>query len=309
MPRYRFEFAQMGCPCELVLDAGDARAAEAAARACVAEVARLDHKYSHYRDDSYLAELEASAGGEGVEVDAETAALLDFAAALHCESDGRFDITAGALTKLWDLKSGRVPDAAAIAAARASVGFERVAWHSPRLRLPAGMRLDLGGIVKEYAADRAADTCRAHGIVHGLVALGGDLAVVGPPAGGGAWTIGIADPASPRDAKRELPLAAGGFATSGDYERCMVVDGRRYGHIVDVVRGEPVESWASVSVAAPSCLVAGAFATLAMLAGFDAGPALLDAGGVEWLAIRGDGTIAGPLAGTLAAATDPRAPA
>jgi len=296
MARYRFEFAQMGCPCELVLDADDARVAEDAARACVAEVARLDHKYSHYRDDSYLAELEASAGGEGIEVDAETAALLDFAAALHRESAGRFDITAGALTKLWDLKAGRVPDAAAIAAARAAVGFARVEWRSPRLRLPAGMRLDLGGVVKEYAADRAAAACRAHGVARGLVALGGDLAVVGPPAEGDAWRVGVADPASPRSAKREWPLASGGFATSGDYERCMVVGGRRYGHIVDVVRGEPIESWASVSVAAPTCLVAGALATLAMLAGFEAGEALLAASGVDWLAIRDDGTQAGTLA-------------
>lgn len=296
MARYRFEFAQMGCPCELVLDCDDARTAEAAARACVAEVARLDHKYSHYRDDSCLAGLEASAGGAGIDVDDETAALLDFAAALHRESGGRFDITAGALTKLWDLKAGRVPEAAAIAAARAAVGFARVEWRAPRLRLPAGMRLDLGGVVKEYAADRASETCRAHGVAHGLVALGGDLAVVGPPADGGAWTIGIADPANPRRAKRDIALAAGGFATSGDYERCMVVDGRRYGHIIDVVRGEPVESFASVSVAAPSCLVAGALATLAMLAGFDDGPALLEAAGVEWLAIGADGGLAGPLA-------------
>ncbi len=297
MARFRFDFAQMGCPCELVLEADDERVAAAAARHAIAEVARLDHKYSHYRDDSYLAELETAATGEGVDVDAETAALIDFAAALNAQTDGRFDVTAGALTRLWDPKTQRVPDAAAVAAARERVGWRRVRWRSPRLALAPGMRLDLGGVVKEYAADRAAEVCRAHGVERGLVSLGGDLAVIGPRANGRAWQVGIADPRASSHAKRTVALECGGFATSGDYERVMVVDGRRYGHIVDVTSGVPVESYASVSVAAPSCLVAGALATSAMLAGLEAGAALLTASGLPWLAITADGALLGPLAG------------
>lgn len=286
----------MGCPCELVLEADDGSRAQSAARAAVAEVARLDRKYSHYRDDSYLAELDAAAGRAAVEVDDETAALLDFAAALHRESAGRFDITAGALVRLWDLRAGRVPDRAAVERAREQVGWSRVGWRKPVLELPLGMRLDLGGIVKEYAADRAADTCRSRGVTRGLVVLGGDIAVVGPRADGSGWQVGISEPSAPSRARRNVPLGHGGFATSGDYERCMVVDGRRYSHLIDIARGEPVLGFASVSVAAPSCLVAGALATLAMLAGIEAGATLLARSGMDWLALDGGGAESGPLA-------------
>ena len=296
MPRFRFEFAQMGCPCELLLDAEDEVRAQAAARAAVAEVARLDRKYSHYREDSLLAALETGAGGAPVAVDAETAALLDFAAQLHAETGGRFDITAGALVRLWDPREQRIPAPDAIEAARTTVGWHRVDWTPPYLRLPRGVRLDLGGIAKEYAADRAAQSCREHGVSHGLVVLGGDVAVVGPAADGAAWRVGVADPRDSKRAERTLPVEAGGFATSGDYERCMVVDGRRYGHIVDPVRGEPIQGFASVSVAAPTCLVAGALATAAMLGGIEGGTALLARSGAAWLAIAPDGQVTGPLA-------------
>ncbi|HET9484689.1 MAG TPA: FAD:protein FMN transferase, partial [Xanthomonadales bacterium] len=181
-------------------------------------------------------------------------------------------------------------------AARAVVGWDKVEWRAPRLRLPAGMRFDLGGVAKEYAADRAAEACRAAGIDGGLVVLGGDVAVVGPRADGEPWRVGVADPSASSRARRTLPVERGGFATSGDYERCMVVDGRRYSHLVDVVRGEPVRGYASVSVAAPNCLVAGALATVAMLAGIEEGAALLERSGADWLAIAPDGTLSGPLA-------------
>lgn len=296
MARYRFDFAQMGCPCELVLEAADPVCAQAAARAAVAEVARLDRKYSHYRDDSYLAELEAAAGQRVVEVDDETAALLDFAAALHLESAGRFDITAGPLVRLWNPRAGRVPDRAAVERARVHVGWSRVGWRKPELELPPGMQLDLGGIVKEYAADRAADTCRAHGVTRGLVVLGGDIAIVGPRIDGSGWQVGISEPSAPARARRTVPVGHGGFATSGDYERCMVVDGRRYSHLIDIARGEPVLGYASVSVAGPSCLVAGALATMAMLAGIEDGATLLARSGMDWLALDADGAESGPLA-------------
>ena len=297
MPRYRFEFAQMGCPCELLLDADDARAAEAAARACVAEVARLDHKYSHYRDDSYLASLDASAGGEGVDVDPETAKLLDFAAALHRESDGRFDITAGALTKLWDLQNGRVPDAGTIERTRKRCGWQKVDWQRPRLKPNVrGMRLDLGGVVKEYAADRAALLCREAGVQHGVVDLGGDLALIGPHADGSPWLAGIKSPRKPEHAFARIELLRGGLATSGDYERVMIVDGRRYSHRVDPLTGQPVESFASVRVVADSCLVAGAASTLALLFGVAGGEAWLRDLGLPFLCIDALGHARGTLA-------------
>jgi len=295
---HRFDFNAMGCPCALQLEA-DAEVAARAAAAAQAEVDRLDRKYSHYRDDSLVAQIGASAdAGESIVVDTETADLLDFSATLHAQSGGRFDITSGALTRLWDLQNVRIPDAAAIERARACCGWDRVEWKRPHLRLGVkGMRLDLGGVVKEYAADRAAQVCRDVGIVHGIVDLGGDLAVVGAHPDGSPWLAGIKSPRATSRAFAQIELHAGGLATSGDYERAVIVDGRRYSHIVDPASGIPVESFSSVSVVADSCLVAGAASTLGMLLGLRAGHDWLLGLGLPFLCIDADGNASGTLAG------------
>ena len=297
MDLHRYAFPSMGCPCEIQIEADDEASARAAAAQAQAEVARLDEKYSHYRDDNWLARLCASAGsGRRIELDEESASLIDFAAALHAQSGGRFDISAGALTKLWDLQSGRVPAQAEIDATLARTGWHRVEWNRPYLTLPvAGMRIDFGGVVKEYAADRAAAICRLHGIAHGIVDLGGDLAVIGAHADGSSWLAGIKSPRSPENVHASIGLAHGGLATSGDYERVMIVDGRRYSHIVDARTGWPADSFASVSVVADSCLVAGAASTLAMLFGVERGAGYLGELGLPWLAIAADGSCAGSI--------------
>jgi thiamine biosynthesis lipoprotein len=285
----------MGCPCALHVEARDESVAQATQAAVLAECARLDHKYSHYRDDSLVARIAASAGG-AIEVDAETADLLDFAAALHAQSSGLFDITAGTLTRLWDAQNGRLPDKAEITIALAVTGWQRVRWQRPVLRLGVpGMRLDLGGIVKEYAADRCAKLCRDMGAVAGVVDLGGDLALIGPHRDGTAWIVGIKAPRAPGQAAARIELARGGLATSGDYERALIVDGRRYSHIVDPRSGEPVQSFASVSVVADSCLVAGAAATLAMLVGTNRGSSYLRELGLPHLTIDSDGRVGGDI--------------
>jgi FAD:protein FMN transferase len=292
---HRFEFSTMGCPCALHLEA-DAATAQRALDVTRAECDRLDRKYSHYRDDSLIAEIADRAGGDAIDVDEETANLLDFAAELHRQSEGRFDITAGPLTRLWDLKSGRVPNANEIKTARARTGWDRVEWRRPNLRLPiAGMRLDLGGIVKEYAADRCAQLCREFGVHHGVVDLGGDLALIGSHGDGQLWQIGIKAPREAGQTAARIALAHGGLATSGDYERVMIIDGKRYSHIVDPRSGFPVEGLASVSVLADSCLVAGAAATMAMLMGAD-GETWLSELGLPHLCIDTLGNVSGSIA-------------
>jgi thiamine biosynthesis lipoprotein len=293
---YKFDFSSMGCPCALHLEAHDESAARTALAAVTAECARLDRKYSHYRDDSLVARIAANAGS-GIEVDGETADLLDLAAALHAQSGGRFDITAGRLTRLWDAQNGHLPDKAEVAAALAVTGWQRVQWRRPFLRLGMpGMRLDLGGIVKEYAADRCAKRCRDMGADSGVVDLGGDLALIGPHRDGSPWIVGIKSPRVPGQAAARIELPRGGLATSGDYERALIVDGRRYSHIVDPRSGEPVQGFASVSVVADSCLVAGAAATLAMLMATERGGAYLRDLGLPHLTIDDDGRIGGDIA-------------
>jgi thiamine biosynthesis lipoprotein len=293
---YKFDFSSMGCPCALHLQTDAPALAQAALAATQTECARLDAKYSHYRDDSLLARIAAS---REIEVDEETANLLDFAGALHAQSEGLFDITAGVLTRLWDAQRGRVPAREEIAQALQVTGWQRMQWRRPTLRIPAGMRLDLGGIVKEYAADRCAQLCRDAGVDSGVVDLGGDLALIGSHRDGTPWVVGIKAPRAPGRASARIELLRGGLATSGDYERTVVIDGRRYSHIVDPRSGEPVQSFASVSVVADSCLIAGAAATLAMLLGIDRGGTYLRELGLLHLCIEDNGNVSGDI--TLAA--------
>jgi thiamine biosynthesis lipoprotein len=298
MQARRLRFKAMGSPCELHLHVESPARFEAVAAAARAEIERLEQKYSRYRADSLASRINACAGDrDGILLDAETASLLDYAALAWEQSGGLFDISSGVLRRAWDFRSGRVPEADEIEALRPLVGWEKVRWQRPRLVLPrAGMELDFGGFVKEYAADRVAALCREQGVRHGLVDLGGDLAVVGPHPDGSPWRVGIRDPRAPERAIASLALAAGGVATSGDYERCMVVEGRRYAHILDPKTGWPVEGLASVTVAASHCLLAGTASTVAMLKGRRAGPTWLDRLGLPSLRIDADGALSGPLA-------------
>lgn len=280
--RYREErFRAMGSPCALHLHARDEAELREWLAAGRAEVARLEAKYTRYRDDSLTARINRSAGDErGVLVDEETAALLDYADTAQRESGGLFDLTSGVLRRAWDFRSGRLPSRAQVEALLPSVGWQRVRWRRPRLVLPrAGMQIDFGGLVKEYAADRVAELLRRRGARHGLVDLGGDLAVVGPHPDGRPWLVGLRDPQDAGRALLVVPVHSGGVATSGDYERCMWVDGVRYSHLLDPRTGWPVSGPRSVSVWAPHCLIAGTTSTIAMLSG--------DAGAADWLSAVG----------------------
>ena len=153
-------------------------------------------RYSRYRDTSLVSEINRMAAvGGSIEVDAETAGLLDYADACHRASDGLFDVSSGILRRAWRFDRAELPDAGRVAELLDKVGWDRIRWERPRLAFPvAGMEIDLGGVVKEYAADRAAALCRAAGVGRGMVNLGGDIRIVGPRPDGGPWGIGIQHP-------------------------------------------------------------------------------------------------------------------
>lgn len=297
MLRADVPFRAMGSPCELRVYASDRAGADRAVALGIAEAERIERKYSRYRDDSLTSRINASAGDPaGVRVDEETAALLDYADTLFAASGGRFDITSGILRRAWDFRSGRVPRDTELRPLLTRVGWRRARWQRPVLALPrAGMQVDFGGYGKEYAADRIAALLSGAGVRHGLVDLGGDLRVIGPHPDGAPWRVGIRDPRNPQRALGVLSLSHGAIASSGDYERFMVVDGRRYSHLLDARTGWPVESFAGVSVVASHCLLAGSASTIAMLMGERAGARWLDGLGLPNLRVGAAGTISGSL--------------
>jgi thiamine biosynthesis lipoprotein len=295
MPLFRFEFTAMASGNELQLW-GDERRVRDAAAAAIADVQRIEQRYSRYRDDSITSRINAAAGGDAIAIDAETAALLRYADQCHRASGGRFDLTSGVLRRAWDFRAQppRVPSADEIESLLALVDWGTVEWSESSVRLPrAGMELDFGGIGKEYAADRAATLCIERGVVHGLVNLGGDVRVLGPQPDGTPWRIGIRDPRAD-GVLTTVPVGAGALATSGDYQRCFEIGGRRYSHLLDARTGWPVSHWRSISVLAPLCVVAGSYATMAMLAEGD-GEVMLEAAGLAWLGVDATGCVSGTL--------------
>ncbi|HET8875159.1 MAG TPA: FAD:protein FMN transferase [Casimicrobiaceae bacterium] len=290
---FRYRFTAMASVHELHLSTPDRALADRVAAAAIADVRRIESKYSRYRDDSVTSAINRAAGRAAVAIDAETAALLRYADRCHAQSGGRFDITSGVLRRAWDFKRRppRVPSHATLAAARELIGWDRVEWSDAAVRLPhAGMELDFGGIGKEYAADRAAVICRDLGIVHALVNLGGDVRAIGPRADGSPWCVGIRDPRREDATIASILVDDAAVATSGDYERYFEVGGRRYCHLLDPRTGLPVSQWQSVSVAAPLAILAGSYATIAMLLERDAEPFLAPLG-VAFLMVAQDGSV------------------
>ncbi|MBA3508008.1 MAG: FAD:protein FMN transferase [Betaproteobacteria bacterium] len=288
-------FRAMASENELQLWAEDASQARAAAAAAIADVARIEAKYSRYRDDSVTTRINRAAGGSAVAIDTETLALLRYADQCHTVSGGLFDLTSGVLRRVWDFSraSPRVPDLLSLAAATALVDWRKVEWDERAIRLPsAGMEIDFGGIGKEYAADRIASICTERGIEHGLANLGGDVRAVGFRPDGTKWRIGIRHPRIGGELIASLELANAAVATSGDYQRFFEIDGRRYCHVLHPRTGMPAMHWQSVSVVAPLCVVAGSCATIAMLLEAEA-ESFLAAQKIQYCAVAANGSVCG----------------
>ena len=264
---YRREFKAMGTICDIQLFARNKAKAGKAADAAIADVQRLEALYSRYKSDSFISEVNrVAAVGGSIRVDDETASLLDYAVACYEQSDGLFDITSGILRRAWKFDQGKLPEQSLIDGLLDKVGWHKVSWKRPVLAFSVpGMEIDFGGVVKEYAVDRAAALCYAQGIKHGVVNLGGDIKVIGPRGDGSPWRIGIRHPRDKTAILDTLLLYEGALASSGDYERCITVNGVRYGHVLNPKTGWPVRYLAAVSVVGDFCVVAGSASTIAML--------------------------------------------
>jgi len=287
-------FQAMASDCAVHVQAESAGVSAMIAVAAEAEVRRIEARYSRYRPDSELTRINlVAAVGGTTDIDAETAGLIAYAKACFQSSAGAFDITSGLLRQAWDFSAGRLPEQRAIDALLPRVGLDKVTLSDGLLSFAqAGMELDFGGLGKEYAADRAAEVCGELGACHGFVDLGGDIRVIGAQADGQPWRVGIRDPRDGAAVVAEVALSGGALATSGDYERFIELDGRRYCHILDPRTGWPAQGLSSVTVICDRCLVAGSLATSAMLRGREGGP-WLEGLGVRHIVIDDGGRCSG----------------
>jgi FAD:protein FMN transferase len=282
-----------GARVEFVDDRGADRATRIA-RAVEGEAHRIEAKFSRYRERSVISEINRNAGRTPVAVDAETEMLVASALDLARQTGGRFDPTVGALRRAWDFNSGRVPSNDEIASLLPLVDAGAVSIRNRTVFLRrAGMEIDLGGVGKEYAVDRAADVLRTEGVRAAIVNFAGDVRTVGSRGDGRPWKVGVLDPRDRARLRFSIhALGNAGIATSGDYERGFVKDGTRYHHILDATTGWPARGVVSATVVAATAFRAGQFATASFLFGPEAGLTLLErAPDLEGALIDEDGAI------------------
>jgi thiamine biosynthesis lipoprotein len=278
-------FEAMASPCQVHFDKQDRAGAARLLSLAVAEAQRIERKFSRYRQDSAVQAINTSR--HAVEVDEETARLIAYADRCYRLSGGLFDITSGVLRRVWRFDgSDRVPGRDTVQALLPLIGWDKVRWEPPRIALPAGMEIDLGGIGKEYAVDRVVTMLQRDVSGSVLVNFGGDLRASGPRSRGQPWSVAIEDPQATGAAAGRLALHAGALATSGDARRFLLKDNVRYGHILDPRTGWPIANAPrSVTVLADTCTTAGLVATLAMLSGAGA-EAFLERQGLEFWCVR-----------------------
>ena len=248
-----------------------------------AEFDRLDRLMSVWQPGSDVQRLNAAAGHGAVPVSADTVAVLQAAAEASHLTQGKFDITFGALADVWKFdhdQDNRVPSAAEIAARLPFVDYTAVRVDATARTaeiLRAGVRVHLGGIGKGYAVDRASALLRAAGFADFLIQAGGDLYAAGR-RGDRVWRVGLQDPRGPADATfASIALSDETFSTSGDYERFFIENGVRYHHLLDPDLGQPARLCRSVTLLSRRALTADWASTGVFILGPDAGMALVEA--------------------------------
>jgi thiamine biosynthesis lipoprotein len=282
LTRFSFTEPHMGTRFKIIVYAETEPTARKAVQGAFGRIAALDAMMTDYRPDSELMQLCRKAGGPPVPVSKDLFFVLKTAQEVSQLSNGAFDVTVGPLVHLWRLarRSQQLPDAAELARARALVGYRNIRLdekHRTVQLLKPGMKLDLGGIAKGYAADEALAVLKQAGLTRALVAAGGDIAVSGPPPDALGWKVGIAPLEDPdRASGRYLLLHDAAVSTSGDTEQYVEIDGKRYSHIVDPKTGMGLLGRQSVTITARHGIYADSLTKVVSVLGWQKGLPLIE---------------------------------
>jgi len=253
-------------------------AGASAISAVMAEMHRIDRAMSPHKPESELSRINREAGSGPVPVSAEMAHLLSRADDFAQLSGGAFDITYAAVGRLYDYRQRIRPTDAALATARAAVGYRHLMLdmraRTVRFACP-GMCIDLGGFAKGHAVDNAATILVRRGVRHAFVSAGGDSRVIGDRRGR-PWTIGIRDPRRPGEMAALLPLEDVSISTSGDYERYFDADGVRFHHVIDPATGKSPSKVHSVTILARDGLTTEALSKAVFVLGVEQGMRLIN---------------------------------
>ncbi len=261
----------MASPCEILMDIDDPELAKQLLAEASAEAWRIEQKLSRYRSDNLIYQIN-HANGKAIKVDDEIANLLDYAQQCYQISDGLFDITSGILREAWHFDCGNnIPSQQTVDKLLNRIGWNKISWKRPYIKLNKGMQIDLGGIGKEYAVDNTVQRLKQLTDASLLINFGGDLHSTSVRHNGEPWSVGVEEVEPTNIITKILQIKKGAMATSGDSRRFLMRDGVRYGHILNPHTGWPALGTPhSITVVAASCTEAGILATLAMLQGSQA---------------------------------------
>jgi thiamine biosynthesis lipoprotein len=292
---YKFHQVAMGTAIEITLIGDNEEAATKAALRALQEMKRIEQLMSPWIESSDVFRINQSSGKEWVKISHETLAVIKKAQEISELSDGRFDITVGPLAELWrKAREKKIPPSAEEVKEKLGlVNFKNIEIdrEGKVFLKKKGMAIDLGGIAKGYAVDRAFELLKSLGYKNLIVNAGGDLRV-GGLKNNQPWSIGIQHPREPENFLAKISISDMAVATSGDYERFFIYEGKRYHHIFNPKDGFPTDDCQSVTILCKEGMMADALATAVFVLGPGKGYALCQKlAGVDCLIVDKEGKI------------------
>ena len=287
----------MGTEMEITAASADEKKAYTAIEAAFAEIRRIEELMSTYISESQISKINSAAGKKPVKVDEELVRLIKRAIEYAEMTEGGFNIAVGPLIKIWKVKEGgNIPSNDEIRKAKEMINYKYIVVDEKKKVVflkKKGMSIDLGGIAKGYASDRAEIVLKKNGIASGIVAVAGDINAFGKKADGNKWRVGIQHPRKKDAFLGIIELEDEAVSTSGDYERFFIKDGKRYHHIIDPKTGEPAGKCQSVTIVAKEATATDALSTGIFVIGPEKGMELIERlPDVEGIIIDAKGNIA-----------------
>lgn len=274
---YKRVFKKMGNRFEITVVSPDEQDANVHIDAAIEEIGRIETLLTTFNEESQTSLINRNAGLKPVKVDREVFDIIERSKKISSVTQGAFDITYGSVDKkLWnfDKTMTELPDPATAKKSVHLINYRNVILDEKKCTVflrEKGMRIGFGGIGKGYAAEMAKRLLVKRGVKSGIVNAAGDLTAWGLQPNGEDWTIGIADPDSARHPFSYLKITNSAIATSGNYEKFIVVNGKKYSHTIDPKTGLPVCGIKSVTIISPNAEIADAMATPVMIMGVKAG--------------------------------------
>jgi len=294
---YKRMMKLMGSGFDITVVADDSTQAKNYIDLAVSEISRIEKLISSWDENSQTSTINANAGIAPVTVDKELFKLIERSIGISKLTDGAFDISYASMDRIWkfDGSMKEMPAEAIVQASVANVGFENIILNKEESTVflkKKGMKIGFGAIGKGYAADKAKELLIKEGVTAGIINASGDMNTWGKRPNGEEWKVAITNPLDKSKAYGLLPISRGAVVTSGNYEKYVIINEKKYSHIIDPRSGYPSSGILSATVFAPKAEIADALATSVFVMGKDVGIDRIDQlPGIECVVIDDQGNI------------------